>query len=286
MDFSAKVAIVTGAGKGIGRGVSLALAARGAKVVLAGKRDESINAVKAEIEKTGGEAYPVRTDVAKWQDAEGMVRAAMDRYGRIDILVNNAGVDKQDKGGKQYSILDMEDEDWDYVLGVNLKGQVHCAKAVMPIMMAQKKGNIVSIASTVGFGGQIGSPPYCASKAAIMVFNKMLARELGPHGVYVNCVAPQKGRAAGRRGPGGPLVLRGPHVHHGSDPRRRRRRHYALEGKAPIRDRLSLLKGAPSLPFWPARPMWAASSRILCRQQTGCIERERARPWADRPCPR
>lgn len=190
MDFAGKVAIVTGAGKGIGRGVSLALAGRGAKVVLAGKRDESINAVKGEIEKAGGEAFPVRTDVAKWQEVQAMVKAVMDRYGRIDILVNNAGVDKMDPEGKQYSILDLEDEDWDYVLGVNLKGQVHCAKAIMPIMMSQKKGNIVSIASTVGFGGQIGSPPYCASKAAIMVFNKMLARELGPHGVYVNCVAP------------------------------------------------------------------------------------------------
>ncbi len=119
-----------------------------------------------------------------------MVKSAMDGYGKIDILVNNAGVDKIDKGGKQYTILEMEDADWDWVLGVNLKGQVNCAKAVMPAMMAQRSGNIVSIASTVGFNGQVGSPPYCASKAAIMVFNKMLARELGPYGVYVNCVAP------------------------------------------------------------------------------------------------
>src|SRR5208337_2366244 len=115
MDFSGKVAIVTGAGKGIGRGVSLALAAGGARVVLAGKRDESINAVKAEIEKAGGEAVPIRADVAKWQDVQAMVKATMDRFGRIDILVNNAGVDKRDPGGKQYSILDLEDEDWDYV---------------------------------------------------------------------------------------------------------------------------------------------------------------------------
>jgi 3-oxoacyl-[acyl-carrier protein] reductase len=153
-------------------------------------RDESIDAVKAEIEKAGGEAVAVRTDVAKWEDAQRMVKTAMERYGKIDILVNNAGVDKIDKGGKQYAILDLEDEDWDWILGVNLKGQVHCAKAVMPIMMARKAGNIVSIASTVGFNGQVGSPAYCASKAGIMVFNKMLARELGPYGVYVNCVAP------------------------------------------------------------------------------------------------
>ena len=190
MGFAGRVAIVTGAGKGIGRAVSLALAGRGAKVVLAGFRDESINGVKAEIEREGGEAVTIHTDVAKWEDVQAMVGSAMDRYGRIDILVNNAGADKIDKGGKQYTILDMEDEDWDWILGVNLKGQFHCAKAVMPVMMAQKSGNIVSIASTVGFQGQFGTAPYCASKAGIMVFNKMLARELGPFHVYVNCVAP------------------------------------------------------------------------------------------------
>jgi 3-oxoacyl-[acyl-carrier protein] reductase len=190
MSFKNRVAIVTGAGKGIGRAVSLALAARGAKVVLAGRSDGPINAVKAEIEKAGGEALAVRTDVAKWEDAQQMVRTTMDRFGKIDILVNNAGLDKMDKEGKQYKISEIDDAHWDLVLGVNLKGQFHCAKAVMPVMIAQKSGNIVSIASTVGINGQVGSAPYCASKAGIMVFNKMLARELGPHGVYVNCVAP------------------------------------------------------------------------------------------------
>ncbi len=192
MDFTGKVAIVTGAGKGIGRGVALALAAHGAKVVLAGVRDESINAVKAEIEKAGGEAMCVRTDVSKWADAQAMVKATVDRYSKIDILVNNAGVDKMDPSGsgRQYSIQELEDADWEWIIRTNLMGQVHCARAVMPVMIAQKKGNIVSIASTVGFQGHLGSPAYCASKAAIMVFNKMLARECGPHGVYVNCVAP------------------------------------------------------------------------------------------------
>lgn len=192
MGLKGKVAVVTGAGKGIGRGTALALAGAGAKVVLAGVRDESINSVKAEIDRTGGEAIAVRTDVRKWDDAQTLVKTAIDRYGRIDILVNNAGVDKTDKSGqgRQFSIMELEDEDWDWVLGTNLMGQVHCARAVMSPMIAQKKGNIVSISSTVGFQGQLGSPAYCASKAAIMVFNKMLARELGPHGIYVNCVAP------------------------------------------------------------------------------------------------
>ena len=189
-DLKGKVAIVTGGGKGIGRGTALALAKAGAKVVLAGVRDESINAVKAQIETSGGEAVAVRTDVAKWEDAFEMARAALDRYGRIDILVNNAGLDKINKTTKQYSVLDIDDADWDMVLNVNLKGQFHCAKAVMPTMMAQKSGRIVNISSTVAFSGAVASPAYCASKAGIIVLTKTLARELGPYNVRVNCVAP------------------------------------------------------------------------------------------------
>jgi 3-oxoacyl-[acyl-carrier protein] reductase len=190
MDFRGKVAIVTGAGKGIGRATSLALAAAGAKVVLAGIRDESICQVESEIGKQGGEALALRTDVSKWEDAERMARTALDRYGAIDILVNNAGVDKMDESGRQYSILEMVDADWNYVLGTNLLGQFHCAKAVMPTMMARESGRIVNLSSTVGITGAVGSAPYCASKAGIMVLTRILARELGPYNVCVNCVAP------------------------------------------------------------------------------------------------
>jgi NAD(P)-dependent dehydrogenase (short-subunit alcohol dehydrogenase family) len=185
-----KIAIVTGGGKGIGRGTALMLARRGAKVVLAGIRDESINVVKAEIEKEGGEAVTVRTDVSKWEDTQNMAKTTLDRYGRIDILVNNAGLDKINKTSKQYSVLDIDDTDWDWVLGVNLKGQFHSAKAVMPTMMAQKSGRIVNLSSTVAFNGAMASPAYCASKAGIIVLTKTLARELGPYNVRVNCVAP------------------------------------------------------------------------------------------------
>jgi 3-oxoacyl-[acyl-carrier protein] reductase len=190
MDLSGKVAIVTGAGKGIGEATSLALAGAGAIVVLAGVRDESINNVKDEIEKKGGKAIAVRTDVSKWEDAENMARVAMERFGRIDILVNNAGLDKVDKEGKQYMILDMVDDDWDMVLNVNLKGQFHCAKAVMPAMMNQKWGRIVNLSSSLGLTAAFGTAPYCASKAGIINFTKMLARQMGPHNVCVNCVAP------------------------------------------------------------------------------------------------
>lgn len=190
MNFTGKIAIVTGAGKGIGRATSLALSKAGAKVVLAGFRDESINDVKSEIEKSGGEAIAIRTNVAKWSDAEKMAGETLNRYGRIDILVNNAGVDKIDPEGKQYTIMDMTDDDWDMVLNVNLKGQFHCAKAVMPAMMKQKSGKIVNISSSLGFTGAFGTAPYGASKAGIINFTKYLAAQMGPYNVNVNCVAP------------------------------------------------------------------------------------------------
>ncbi len=190
MDLKDKIAIVTGAGKGIGEATSLALAKAGAAVVLAGKRDESIESVKKEIVERGGQAITVRTDVSKWEDAENMAKVTLERFGRIDILVNNAGIDKIDEGGRQYTVAEMEDADWDMILGVNLKGEFHCAKAVMPAMMDQKWGRIVNVSSSVGLTGVFGTAPYCASKAGIINFTKLLARQLGPYNVCVNCVAP------------------------------------------------------------------------------------------------
>jgi 3-oxoacyl-[acyl-carrier protein] reductase len=190
MDLKGKVAIVTGAGKGIGEATSLALADAGAIVVLAGRSDDSISKVKTEIDKKGGTSIAVRTDVSKWEDAENMAKVALEKFGRIDILVNNAGVDKIDPGGKQYTIADMVDEDWDMILGTNLKGEFHCAKAVMPAMMAQKWGRIVNVSSSLGITAGFGTAPYCASKAGIINFTKMLARQIGPYNVCVNCVAP------------------------------------------------------------------------------------------------
>jgi NAD(P)-dependent dehydrogenase (short-subunit alcohol dehydrogenase family) len=190
MDLKGKIAIVTGAGKGIGEATSFALADAGATVVVAGRDDTSIIPVRDEIVRRGGQAIAVRTDVSKWEDAEAMAKITVDTFGRIDILVNNAGIDKQDPSGRQYTIADMEDADWDMVLGVNLKGEFHCAKAVMPAMMKQKWGRIVNLSSSLGITAGFGTAPYCASKAGIINFTKMLARQMGPYNVCVNCVAP------------------------------------------------------------------------------------------------
>jgi 3-oxoacyl-[acyl-carrier protein] reductase len=190
MELKGKVAIVTGAGKGIGKATSMALADAGASVVLAGIRDESIDKARDEILQKGGEAITVRTNVAVWEDTEKMAKTVLEKYGRIDILVNNAGVDKIDKEGRQFTIADTEDADWDMVLEVNLKGEFHCAKAVMPAMMKQKWGRIVNVSSSLGLTPAFGTAPYCASKAGIINLTKLFARQLGPYNVCVNCVAP------------------------------------------------------------------------------------------------
>ena len=132
MSFKDKVAVVTGAGKGIGRATALALAQEGAKVVLVGYRNESIALVQKEIEDLQGTAMVVKADVSSWPQVQQMAKAAEKAYGRVDLLVNNAGIEKIDKDGKRYSVLDLEDADWDYILGVNLKGQYHCIKAIAP----------------------------------------------------------------------------------------------------------------------------------------------------------
>ena len=124
MSFKDKVAVVTGAGKGIGRATALALAQEGAKVVLVGYRNESIAMVQKEIEDLHGTAMAVKADVSSWPQVQQMAEAAEKAYGRVDLLVNNAGIEKIDKDGKRYSVLDLEDADWDYIHGCKSKRAV------------------------------------------------------------------------------------------------------------------------------------------------------------------
>ncbi|MEJ2698597.1 MAG: 3-oxoacyl-[acyl-carrier-protein] reductase, partial [Desulfuromonadales bacterium] len=179
-----KVAIVTGASRGIGRSISLALAARGARIVAVDLNLEGTEAMVAEIEAMGGEAIAVQGNVTIADDADRMVSAAMEKFGRVDILVNNAGITRD------ALLLRMKDEDWDAVLTVNLKGAFLCTRAAAKVMTKQRYGRIVNIASVVGQMGNAGQANYCASKAGLMGLTRSNARELARRNVTVNAVAP------------------------------------------------------------------------------------------------
>ncbi len=179
-----KVAIVTGAGQGIGRAIALVLAKNGAKVVVADITDKRLEIVK-EIQAMGGQGLAVKCDVSKREEVEAMVEKCITEYGRIDILVNNAGI----YPFKPFA--DMKEQEWDKVLEVNLKGVFYCTKAVLPKMIEQKYGKIINIASIAG--AVIGFPNlvhYSSSKAAIVGFTRSLALEVAQYGINVNAVAP------------------------------------------------------------------------------------------------
>jgi 3-oxoacyl-[acyl-carrier protein] reductase len=190
IELEEKVAIVTGAGRGIGKGTALELAKAGAKLVLAGIRENSIEKVKKEIEEMGREVIAVQTDISQWEDAQRMAKRAIERFGRIDILVNNAGIHPQNEQNLRFGALEIGDSDWDLVIDTNLKGPFNCSKAVIPYMISQRYGRIVNVSSVTGLTGQVGSSPYCASKAGIMALTKVLAGEFGQYNITVNCIAP------------------------------------------------------------------------------------------------
>jgi 3-oxoacyl-[acyl-carrier protein] reductase len=179
-----KVAIVTGASRGIGRSIALALAAEGARIVAVDMAPEGVETLAAEIREAGGEALAVQGNVTLSADAERMVEAAVEAFGRVDILVNNAGITRDGL------LLRMKDEDWDAVLNVNLKGAFLCSRAASKIMTKQRYGRIVNIASIVGQMGNAGQANYCASKAGLIGLTKSNARELAKRNVTVNAVAP------------------------------------------------------------------------------------------------
>ena len=193
IDLSGRVAIVTGAGGGLGREHALALAARGARVVvndLGGARDGSggsataAEAVVAEIEAAGGEAMANAASVTDYAAVEAMVAAAMEKWGRVDILVNNAGV-LRDK-----TFAKMELDDFRFVVDVHLMGAVNCTKAVWDIMRAQNYGRIVMTTSSSGLYGNFGQSNYGAAKMALVGFMQTLSLEGAKTDIRVNCLAP------------------------------------------------------------------------------------------------
>lgn len=179
-----KIAVVTGASRGIGRSISLALSAAGATIVAMDMDQAATDAIVAEIKAAGGNAIAVVGNVTVTVDADNMIDAAMKEFGRVDILVNNAGITRDG------IFLRMKDEDWDAVLTVNLKGAFLCSRAASKVMAKQRYGRIINIASIVGLMGNAGQANYCASKAGLIGLTKSNARELAKRNITVNAVAP------------------------------------------------------------------------------------------------
>jgi 3-oxoacyl-[acyl-carrier protein] reductase len=185
MNLENKVTVVTGASRGIGRAIALELAQRGACVVVNYHRSaEAAAEVVVTIEAAGGQATAVQADVGDFEQAAGLIQAALDAFGRVDILVNNAGTTHD-----QLLML-MKEEDWDDVLRINLKSMFNCCKAVARPMVRQRWGRIINISSISGIVGQGGQTNYAASKAGVIGFTKSLAKELGSRNITVNGVAP------------------------------------------------------------------------------------------------
>lgn len=185
MLLDGKVALVTGASRGIGRAIAIRLAAEGAKVAInfAGNTEKA-EAVKAEIEAAGGEALLVQANVADATAVEEMVAKVVEAFGGIDVLVNNAGITRDGL------LVRMKDEDFDAVLDTNLKGVFYCTKAVSKLMMKKRSGRIVNMTSVVGVNGNAGQTNYAAAKAGVIGFSKSAAKELASRGITVNMVAP------------------------------------------------------------------------------------------------
>ncbi len=182
--LSDKIAIVTGASRGIGRSIALALAAQGAKVVASARSAEALNSLTAEIKAQGGDALAVVGDVAIEDDANNLIKQAVATYGRVDIFINNAGITRDGL------LLRMKSADWDAVLDTNLKGAFLCTRAVAKVMSKQRSGRIINISSVVAEMGTAGQANYCASKAGLLGLTKSVARELARRNVTVNAITP------------------------------------------------------------------------------------------------
>jgi 3-oxoacyl-[acyl-carrier protein] reductase len=185
MMLSGKVALVTGASRGIGRAIALELAEKGATVAVnfAGSEAKA-NEVVDEIKSLGREAIAIQADVSNGEAVSEMVKTVIDTFGSLDILVNNAGITRDNL------LMRMKEEEWDAVINTNLKGVYQCTKAVTRQMMKQRKGKIINIASIVGVSGNAGQANYVAAKAGVIGLTKTVAKELSSRNINVNAIAP------------------------------------------------------------------------------------------------
>ena len=179
-----KVAVVTGAGRGIGRAVALAYARMGADVACVSRTEENSAKAAAEVEALGHRAWAVAVDVSDTAAVDTAVGKILDEAGRVDILVNNAGVTRDNL------LMRMSEEEWDTVLNTNLKGAFNFTKALTRPFIKQRSGRIINIASVIGLIGNAGQCNYAASKAALIGFTKSVAKELAPRGITANAIAP------------------------------------------------------------------------------------------------
>lgn len=185
MGLENKVAVVTGASRGIGRAIALELAAQGAKVVVNYSGSEAkADEVVAAIQRAGGEAIAVQANVADADSVQALMKAALDTFGSLDILVNNAGITRDNL------LIRMKEDEWDDVLNTNLKGVFLCTKAVARQMMKQRAGRIINISSIVGVAGNAGQANYVAAKAGVIGLTKTTAQELASRNILVNAIAP------------------------------------------------------------------------------------------------
>lgn len=185
MNLSGKVALVTGASRGIGRQIAVTLAGYGAAVIVNYNGSEAKAAeVVEEIAANGGTAEAVQCSVSDYEKAGEMISGIVKKYGHLDIVVNNAGITRDNL------IMKMSEEDFDAVIDTNLKGAFNCTKHVARQMLKQKSGRIINISSVSGVMGNAGQANYCASKAGLIGLTKSVARELGSRGITVNAVAP------------------------------------------------------------------------------------------------
>ena len=176
--------MVTGGGAGIGKAISLALAKEGADIAITDVNLETAQQTAKEIEELSRRIYVAQADVSDSGAIESFVNAVVEKFGRIDILVNNAGITRDTL------LIRMKDADWDAVLKINLTGTFNCTRAVSKIMLKQRSGRIVNMASVIGLMGNVGQANYAASKAGVIALTKSAAKELASRGILVNAIAP------------------------------------------------------------------------------------------------
>ncbi|MBN4076431.1 3-oxoacyl-[acyl-carrier-protein] reductase [Gemmatimonas aurantiaca] len=183
-DFKDKTALVTGSGQGIGKEIAATLARYGAKVIISDVNPETTEATAAELREKSYQAHAITADVSDTKQVEALIAQTVEMFGSLDVVVNNAGITRDTL------MIRMSDDDWDKVIAVNLRGSFLMTRASAKVMMKQRSGSIVNIASVVGMMGNAGQANYSASKAGLIGLTKSSARELAPRGITVNAIAP------------------------------------------------------------------------------------------------